>query len=394
MGGGHEHLFCSSGFHATPCCSVSSVQLRTTPHGSAQLRTTLRDAVRQRATMHDCARLCTALPNSVRLRTTLSGSTRLHLFQPDSTAARFRRASQAGRPGRAVGGGWAGLSGRPARPGLAGPAELHTSTRRVAPGQSYPAAKPTGPAAPQSSAWPRTVPSTPSCSVHNHHRRYGRGRGRGPCGACGLRPLRVGVGRVEADARLAVPQDTGRLCPAPARLRATPCDSASARLRLRATPHDSARLRTAPRDTARHRTTPRDSARLCMTLCDNARLRTTLCDYARLRTALSNSVRLRTTLSDCTRQSRAGAGDTRRPSWGGEWVTLGTRLVFHISLETPLGCTLGETTAPASGPRPLLWILSCGPRPVRVRCRFPLGVVRLRVAKMDVSTDRKKPGGP
>eukprot|EP00661_Eupelagonemidae_sp_cell13_P025816 gene25816-biopygen16527 len=32
---------------------------------------------------------------------------------------------------------------------------------------------------------------------------------------------------------------------------------------------------------------------------------------------------------------------------------------------------LGETATPASGPRPFLQILSCAPRPVRVRCRFP-----------------------
>eukprot|EP00661_Eupelagonemidae_sp_cell13_P005696 gene5696-biopygen14804 len=33
---------------------------------------------------------------------------------------------------------------------------------------------------------------------------------------------------------------------------------------------------------------------------------------------------------------------------------------------------LGETATPASGPRPFLWILPCGPRPVRVRCRSSL----------------------
>eukprot|EP00661_Eupelagonemidae_sp_cell13_P009856 gene9856-biopygen6227 len=34
---------------------------------------------------------------------------------------------------------------------------------------------------------------------------------------------------------------------------------------------------------------------------------------------------------------------------------------------------LGETATPASSPRPFLLILSCGPRPVCVRCRFSLG---------------------
>eukprot|EP00661_Eupelagonemidae_sp_cell13_P008737 gene8737-biopygen9190 len=36
---------------------------------------------------------------------------------------------------------------------------------------------------------------------------------------------------------------------------------------------------------------------------------------------------------------------------------------------------MGETAEDASGTRPFLQMPSCGPRPVRVRCRFPLSVL-------------------
>eukprot|EP00661_Eupelagonemidae_sp_cell13_P017691 gene17691-biopygen3879 len=48
--------------------------------------------------------------------------------------------------------------------------------------------------------------------------------------------------------------------------------------------------------------------------------------------------------------------------------------------------------APASGPRPFLQILSFAPRPVRVRCRFPLWRRMLSSISRTTSTPREVPG--